>query len=113
MQLARLMDRNPTPRDETPGEIPAQETGLFQHPVGDKGVEPRTGRIERYEGSDEHVYLIEYLDDRYVARTFAGDVYVSGSLSHADDRHLSEAQVARIFAINEIEEKIKACRALR
>jgi hypothetical protein len=76
-------------------------------------VLPDSDRVERYEGSDKHVYLIEYFADRFVARTFAGEVYVTGPLPGAHVPDISTAQAARAFAICEIEEKIRAARVDR
>ncbi len=66
------------------------------------------GRIERYEASDGHVYEIEYLDQRFVARKFAGSVYIAGPLPGAGASGLSEEQADRVCAVGKIEEKISA-----
>ncbi|MEO8923891.1 MAG: GNAT family N-acetyltransferase [Caldimonas sp.] len=65
-------------------------------------------RIERYEASDGHVYRVEYLDHRFVARKFAGSVYVAGALPRAGVAELSEEQASRAYAVCKIEEKISA-----
>jgi GNAT superfamily N-acetyltransferase len=66
------------------------------------------GRIERYEASDRHVYLIEYLDRRFVARKFSGSIYIAGTLPGPGVAKLSEEQAGRAHAICKIEKKIKA-----
>ncbi|MDQ2736816.1 MAG: hypothetical protein M3Y55_17915 [Pseudomonadota bacterium] len=70
-------------------------------------------QIERYEGSDGHVYLIEYVDNRYIARVFAGDVYVAGQFTGEIAPDMSNDKTIRAFALQAIEEKIRAARESR
>ncbi len=69
-------------------------------------------RTERYEGSDHHVYMIEFFEGSYVAR-IDEKVYVEGSCPDDLPSSLSWAEAARLGAIAKIEDKIKKERAAR
>jgi hypothetical protein len=67
----------------------------------------KMNRTERYEGTDAQVYSIEFQSDRYVVHA-AGRVFLNGRIPGNRSSHPSGEQAALIFAVQEIEKKIKA-----